>query len=350
MKWTLRFRQAILLLTASLCLAALSGCSDGAAEPFPALTPDLTVYTSQEEDIYGPIIKEFQERTGMRLQVEAGNFLDLEKRLEDGSLQKTCDVVFGVNAATLEQYQEEWAVYEPKESTFIGRPFRDSDYHWTGFSLLPPVIVYNTKVVTYRELPDGWHSLLEPRWKNRVAFVDPELSSIYATALVSAMETSDDADGYLAQLAENLNYTSLTSISEVSSAVADGRCSVGVTLEEEAALLSRQRSDIDYVYPREGFCLVPDGSAIVDASGHKEAAAAFLDFTVSRDTQWILVSQLNRRSVRNDIPPGTGLPSTNQLSLLPSDYAAVFQMRSHALDEWASLFSRHTKKAGGDGQ
>lgn len=348
MKWTLRFRQVIPLLTASLCLVSLSGCSDGVSEPFPALAPDLTVYTCQEEAIYGPIVKEFQERTGMRLQVEAGNFLDLEKRLEDGSIQKTYDVVFGVNAATLEQYQDEWAIYKPADSAAIDRSFRDSDYRWTGFSLLPMVIIYNTKVVTYRELPDGWHSLLEPRWKNRVAFVGPEHSALYATALVSAMETADDPDGFLAQLAENMDYASLDSLSEVSSAVAEGRCSVGVTLEEEAALLARQRADIDYVYPSEGFCLVPDGSAIVAASEHQDAAAAFLDFTISRDTQWILVSQLNRRSVRNDVLPAAGLPSVKQLVLLPLNYSTVFQMRAHALDEWQSLFSRHTKKTGGD--
>lgn len=34
--------------------------------------PDLVLYTAQEEEIYEPIIKEFEERTNLMVKVERG--------------------------------------------------------------------------------------------------------------------------------------------------------------------------------------------------------------------------------------------------------------------------------------
>ena len=80
---------------------------------------------------------------------------------------------------TLEQTKEHWQVYKSPEAAFITDSFQCEDNRWTSFSALPLVIMYNTNVVTYRELPVGWNSLLEPRWKGRIAFVDPRRSDVF---------------------------------------------------------------------------------------------------------------------------------------------------------------------------
>ena len=49
-----------------LCTAALSSCQSGPqTAPMPAV-PDLVLYTAQEEEIYEPIIKEFEELSADR--------------------------------------------------------------------------------------------------------------------------------------------------------------------------------------------------------------------------------------------------------------------------------------------
>ena len=88
-----------------------------------------------------------------------------------------------------EQTKEHWQVYKSPEAAFITDSFQCEDNRWTSFSALPLVIMYNTNVVTYRELPVGWNSLLEPRWKGRIAFVDPRRSDVYSAALVTAVHT-----------------------------------------------------------------------------------------------------------------------------------------------------------------
>lgn len=45
--------------------------------------------------------------------------------------------------------------------------------------------------MTYRELPTGWDSLLEPRWKGRVAVPDPLKSDMAASVLTEAAKNSE---------------------------------------------------------------------------------------------------------------------------------------------------------------
>ena len=70
------------LFCAVLCALLLTGCASGGPDAeIASLTPDeahrLTVYTSHKEEVYGPIIKEFEERTGIWVQVVTGGTNEL---------------------------------------------------------------------------------------------------------------------------------------------------------------------------------------------------------------------------------------------------------------------------------
>ena len=62
-------RNVLSLLTALSLLAALGGCAGGEAHPSPDFAPEeggrLVVYTSHKEEVWWPIVKEFEERTGI---------------------------------------------------------------------------------------------------------------------------------------------------------------------------------------------------------------------------------------------------------------------------------------------
>lgn len=88
-----------------------------------------------------------------------------------------------MNTELLDEYKELWFPCESSEAKMLDSRYVSPDHFWTGFSVLPLVIMYNTNVVTYRELPMGWESLLEPRWQGRVAFADPEQSDVSALHL-----------------------------------------------------------------------------------------------------------------------------------------------------------------------
>ena len=332
-----KFTFSILCL---FCTSVLSSCQSGPeTAPMPAV-PDLVLYTAQEEEIYEPIIKEFEERTNLMVKVERGSSEEMTGRLEDEEERPDWDVVFGVGIETLEQSKEHWQVYKSPEAAFITESFQCKDNRWTSFSALPLVIMYNTNVVTYRELPVGWNSLLEPRWKGRIAFMDPRRSDVYSAALVTAVHTWEKRGDYLEQFMENLEYGTLNSMQEVNAGILDGRYSLGVTMEESAQALLSEGADVDYIYPQEGTTALPDGTAIVKGCSNPDAARQFLDFTVSRDTQRILVSDLNRRSVRSDVPPLPGLSPIGRLPLIEMDLEELTREKKDVLARWNGILSR----------
>ena len=332
-----KFTFSILCL---FCTSVLSSCQSGPeTAPMPAV-PDLVLYTAQEEEIYEPIIKEFEERTNLMVKVERGSSEEMTGRLEDEEERPDWDVVFGVGIETLEQSKEHWQVYKSPEAAFITESFQCEDNRWTSFSALPLVIMYNTNVVTYRELPVGWNSLLEPRWKGRIAFMDPRRSDVYSAALVTAVHTWGKRGDYLEQFMENLEYGTLNSMQEVNAGILDGRYSLGVTMEESAQALLSEGADVDYIYPQEGTTALSDGTAIVKGCSNPDAARQFLDFTVSRDTQRILVSDLNRRSVRSDVPPLPGLSPIGRLPLIEMDLEELTREKKDVLARWNGILSR----------
>lgn len=332
-----KFTFSILCL---FCTSVLSSCQSGPETAPMPVVPDLVLYTAQEEEIYEPIIKEFEERTNLMVKVERGSSEEMTGRLEDEEERPDWDVVFGVGIETLEQSKEHWQVYKSPEAAFITESFQCEDNRWTSFSALPLVIMYNTNVVTYRELPVGWNSLLEPRWKGRIAFMDPRRSDVYSAALVTAVHTWGKRGDYLEQFMENLEYGTLNSMQEVNAGILDGRYSLGVTMEESAQALLSEGADVDYIYPQEGTTALPDGTAIVKGCSNPDAARQFLDFTVSRDTQRILVSDLNRRSVRSDVPPLPGLSPIGRLPLIEMDLEELTREKKDVLARWNGILSR----------
>lgn len=332
-------RHCPYLFAVFFCLLTV-GCTSATSDVPVLPEPGLIIYTSQEEEVYAPIIKEFTERTGISVQVQHGTTDQLTALLSDPAADSGCDIIFGVTIETLESRKELWQPYESPESQHISESFRSSDNSWTAFSTLPLVIMYNTNLVTYRELPTGWGSLLEPRWKGRMAFVNPENSEIYAYALMAAVRLCPEKDNYLQLLAENINYQTLEQISDANNGVATGQYSLCVTLEESAQMLINDGADIDYIYPSEGTIAISDGAAIIRDCPHPDAAKQFLDFIISSDTQRILVSNMNRRSVRDDVTPLRGLSPIRHLPLIPYDLTQVPAEQEYLLSQWRDILEK----------
>ena len=77
---------------ALICCAFLSSCSPETERPPMPFQADLVVYTVQEEGIYEPVVKEFEERTGLSVKVETGSSKELLKKLEGRGRNVGCGI------------------------------------------------------------------------------------------------------------------------------------------------------------------------------------------------------------------------------------------------------------------
>ena len=127
----------------------------------------------------------------------------------------------------------------------------------------------------------------------------------------------------------------LPSAEDVVTAVADGRCYVGVTTEDLAMQAAASGLSVTVIYPREGSVVQPDCAAIIADCAHEDNARAFIDFLLSGEVQERLTRQY-RRTVFT--PPGdASLPHA-----LAYDPYAAGAHQAETLDIWSSLTAEET--------
>lgn len=314
----------------------LSACQK--TERTTEYTPDesmrLTIYTSHKEEVYMPIVREFEERTGIWVDVITGGTNELLERIESQQDNVEADVMFGGGVESLKAYEHCFSPYVVGSSGSIREPHQAEDAVWTPFSALPVVLIYNTKLVSPDKIT-GWSSLSDPIFRGRIAFADPAISGSSFTALATQILAGNSMGKTLATLAENLQGKILSSSGDVLNAVADGSYLVGITLEETALKYIAAGADLAMVYPEEGTSCVPDASAIVKGAPHSENAKKFLDFTVSYEVQQMLSESSYRRPVRSDIPAGDSLLPLQDIVLVDYDIDWACKNRDVILSDWS---------------
>lgn len=326
------------ILPAMLAVFLFCGCGADASAPpdyGPSESSRLTIYTSHKEEVYMPIIREFEERTGIWVDIVTGGSTELLERIEAEMDAPVADVMFGGGVESLESYKHCFCPYVCAGSGSIREQFRAEGAYWTPFSALPVVLIYNTKLVSPEQLT-GWSSLEDPAFAGRIAFADPTVSGSSFTALVTRMYAAGgDSEAALRRLADRLQGNQLDSSGAVLTAVADGSYLVGITLEETALKRIASGADIALVYPADGTSCVPDASALVKNAPHSDNAKKFLDFTVSYDVQKLLSENLFRRTVLSDIAADDSLPPLSGLRLVDYDVEWVSKHRDQILSNWA---------------
>lgn len=324
-------------LTAAVLAACLlsAGCGETSEATFPTPVADentLILYTSHKEEVYGPIVKEFEERTGIWVEVRCGGTTELLDAIASEEEEGTCDVMFGGGVESYEAYSECFESYECAQKAMLDDTFRSKDGKWTVFSELPIVLIYNNKLVTEREAPKGWTDLLGGEWKGKISFADPGNSGTSCTALATMCQILDlTPEELVLALCEQLDGTCAKNSKAVIDEVKEGTRLVGVTLEETAIKAIDQGADLSIVYPAEGTSAVPDGCALVKGAPHADNARLFIDFTVSHDVQRIVEEQFCRRSVRTDMQ---WEESKEQLNIIAFDLEWASQNQSELLECW----------------
>lgn len=297
----------------------------------------LVVYTSHKEEVYSPIIKEFEDRTGIWVQVISGGTTEILEQIAKDSDKAIGDVMFGGGVESLEAYSGYFAPYKYSQEEILEQNYKSDSNKWTVFSKLPIVFVYNNKLVYQTAAPKGWKDLLQERWKGKIAYADPHKSGSGYTILMTLMQVlGKDNWKAMEQFSDVLDGKLVEDSSDVINEVASGTKLVGITLEESALKRIAAGMDITMVYPIEGTSAIPDGSAMIMNAPHEENARLFLDFIMSKDVQRIIVDKCYRRSVRRDIYYSEAWGAAD-VKFIDFDLKWASNNRIEILKKWDSL-------------
>ena len=173
-----------LLCAFALCFLSVSALADA-----PDETERLVVYTSHKEEVYQPIVEEFERRTGVWVQVVSGGTTELLERIAAEAETPVADVMFGGGVESLLAYEDYFMPCDAPRDAMLAE-CRFENHCFVAFSRLPLAIIYNPRLVSHP--PAGFADLLDDGLRGQIAFANPAVSGSSFTVLATLMQALDD--------------------------------------------------------------------------------------------------------------------------------------------------------------
>jgi len=297
----------LLQLATLLALVALTACGGSAAQPSatpqaqpsPTVAPaprSLVVYSGRSEALVGPVIKQFSDATGIKVEVKYGSTSALAATLLEEGTRTPADIYFAQDPGDLGAVQSLLAPLPADLLATVPVWAKSPEGRWVGVSGRARTVVYNTDRLKESDLPDSVWDFTDPKWQGKVGWAPANASF---QAMVSAMrilwgeeKTLQWLNGVRANQAKVFpNNTSIVK------AVGAGEIEVGFVnhyylhqflAEEGEGFKARnyftRASDA-------GSVVLVAGAGITAASQARETAETFLRFLLSAPAQQYFASQ-----------------------------------------------------------
>jgi iron(III) transport system substrate-binding protein len=285
-----------------------------------------------------PVVENFENETGIDVRIIQGGTGEIIQNIRRYPDSAPYDLLWGGSYSTVLPVASLFENYTSTNESFMQPVYRNVEGSMNRFSDIPSVIMINRKRLG--SIPvTGYGDLLDPRLKGTIAFCDPEKSSSAWEHLVNmlyAVGAGNPEKGwpYVEKFCSNLDGILLDGSKDVYEGVAEGKFTAGLTFEEGGANYAVHDSNIGLVYMKEGVVFTPDGVYLLKNSPHSENAKRFIDYATGFSVQSYISKQMNRRSVRTDVPLHSLFPSKKSLPCIAVNYTFA---SSHK-DEWILRF------------
>ncbi|WP_338626194.1 ABC transporter substrate-binding protein [Selenomonas sp. TAMA-11512] len=328
--WVL-FVSGVLLLTT----AVFAGCGSEDASTGDKGSGDktLVVYNCNPDDWTAPIVKEFQEQTGIEVQLVSGGSGELMARVRAEKDNPLGDVMWGGSGDSYVALSPYLQPYKSTEDAAIKPEFRVEGNAFYNITMDPYVIAYNTDLVSEAEAPKGWKDLLDPKWRGKISVADPAKSSSTYAVLLTMMDRLGGDPAIIAQLVENLDGKIASGSAAQIKALSDGEYALTATFEEAVMKYIAHGSHMKIVYPAEGTAISTGGIGIIKGAKHLENAQKFIDFAMSKGVHERFTNY-QRRSTRGDIGAPSGLPAVTEIVYEPFDTKRAVDYKETFLQLW----------------
>lgn len=301
-------------LTCAIALPSLlvAGCGAGEA--------DLTVYSGRGESLVGPLIEQFEEDTGISVEVRYGNTADMATQILDEGSSSPADVFYGQDAGALGALSAAGVLAELPTDLLdrVDPAYRSGDGDWVGTSGRSRVVVYNTDLLHEDDLPDQVMAFSEPEWSGRVGWAPPNASfQAFVTAL-RVLEGDETTRTWLEEMRDNGTQEYENNIA-ILDAVANGEIEAGLVnhyylyprLEEDPDLPAANKfySDGD-----PGALVNVAGTGVLDTSENVENAERFVEYLLGTAGQTYFATETSEFPLVSDVAAPEGLPPLESLT------------------------------------
>jgi len=219
------------------------------------------------------------------------------------------DTFWGVSEVVLMANSDLLEPYKSIHFDQIPPEYRDAEYKWIGTNLQILVLMYNKNLVKDPEAPKKWTDLLDPKWKNKVAFPNPANSSFAFTAFTLMLHEFGNNEAAWKKMETFLGHMQVVEQSAmVPNTVEKGEFHVGITQEYVAARYVAGGAKVGMIYPEDGNSIQAEGVGIIKGAKHRKPAEKFVDFCNDKKFRELVIKDQFRRPARKDLDFSKILP------------------------------------------
>jgi iron(III) transport system substrate-binding protein len=315
--------------------------------------PDVVLYCSLDESFAAPVVREFEQHTGLHVvayyDVEADKSVGLRRRLQAEANRPVCDV-FWNNEPVQSVVLAEAGLLQPYRSPSaedIDARWRDAQDRWCGFAARARVIIVNTKQrAEPSRRPTGLADFLDPANASLCAMAKPltGTTAAHAAAWMSRLGQDATLQRFAALRANKVNFVSGNA--HVMRLVREGEHDFGWTDTDDCMEALRAGFPVEMVIPDqgaddEGLLVIPNTVGLVTGAPHPEAARKLIDFLLSRDVEASLAAASSAQiPLRPGVPRPEKVLDLARYKLAEVDWSAAGAAYAKGVTALEAAFNR----------
>ncbi len=284
-----------LFLSVSTFLFVLSACTLGVSSD----AESITVFSERHYDTDQVLYDQFEEETGIKVNVIDGDADPLINRLENEGEDTNADVLIIADAGRLHRAKER-GVLQPVSSDVLNENipsnYRDADNYWFGLTMRARVLVYDPNRVDESEL-STYEALTEPRFNGEI--VTRTSSNIYNQSLMASfieIMGEELARDFASGLVNNFARRPSGNDRDQAKYVVEGGASVAIMntyyigrMMYSSDSFEREVADtVEVFFPNQdttGTHVNVSAAGVTKHANNKEAAIQFIEFLSSESSQ-----------------------------------------------------------------
>ncbi len=294
--------------------------------------PVVVVYTSVDQVFSEPVLRRFEEKTGVRVR----GVYDTEETKSTGVLNRLiaeagnpqADVFWSGDPVRPFLLADRGLVepYVSPQAQAIPAGFKATDGTWTGFAARARVLLVNRQRLGTRAMPRSVRDLADPQWRGEATIANPVFgtTTMHVAAWFNAWG-EEKTKTFLAALKEN-QVRIASSNGEVKRLVAAGEVTIGLTDTDDAFVALQSGAPVEVVYPDQdsmGTLVMPTVVVRIRGGPNPEPARRLIDFLLSAEVETTLAESAAHMPLRPDARHPEHIRAAAELRSMQVDYADV---------------------------
>lgn len=300
----------------------------------------VNVYSFRQAELIKPLINEFTEQTGIKVNVVSGKADKLMQRLIQDGDNSFADVLLTVGSARLDKAKQ-LNLIKPINSTRlvanVPADLRDPENFWFGLSLRVRAIFYAKERVNPQLLP-SYESLLNERWRGKICSRTGK--RFYNRTMVASFihrYGEDWTKNWVNKFTSNLAMRPNGNDRDQMRKAARGDCDIAIANSYYYGMMSKSVKQSDReVYQKLGIILPQSskvashvnisGAALTRSAKNVENAIQFIEFLTTKHAQKIYAQSNFEFPVRTDMAADDFLSVWGELN---ADTESVLNLPRH---------------------